>query len=128
MKPARFHPWLIVCCAVLIASFPQTAAAWTLCVNLTGSNGCYSKIQTAVNHASANVVINVEEGTYKEDVVIGIPLSLIGAGAGEPIIDATDLENGIFVDGFHHPGLNNATITGFTVKNAQFEGILVVSA
>jgi len=128
MKPARFHPWLIVCCAVLIASFPQTAAAWTLCVNLTGSNGCYSKIQTAVNHASANEVINVEEGIYKEDVVIGIPLSLIGAGAGESIIDATGLENGIFVDGFHHPGLNNVTITGFTVKNAQFEGILVVSA
>ena len=125
MKPARFHPWLIVCCAVLFAAFSQTAAAWTLCVNPTGSQGCYSKIQTAVNHASPNEVINVEDGTYKEDVVIGIPLSLIG---DESVIDATGLANGIFVDGFHHPGLHNVTISGFTVKNAQFEGILVVSA
>jgi pectin methylesterase-like acyl-CoA thioesterase len=128
MKPVRFHPWLIVCCAVLFATAPQTAAAWTICVNPAGSNGCYSKIQAAVNHASPNEVINVQDGTYKEDVVIGIPLSLIGAGAGESVIDATGLANGIFVDGFHHAGLNNVTIAGFTVKNAQFEGILVVSA
>ena len=77
MQPARFRPWLIICCAVLFAAFAQTAAAWTLCVNPTGSHGCYSKIQMAVNHASANEVINVEDGTYKEDVVIGIPLSVL---------------------------------------------------
>lgn len=69
-------------------------------------------------------MINVEDGTYK-DVVIGIPLSLIG---DESVIDATGLANGIFVDGFDHPGLHNVTVAGFTVKNAQFEGVLVVSA
>ena len=44
-------------------------------------------------------------GTYKEDAVIGKPLSLIGAGAGASIIDATGLANGIFVDGFDNAGL-----------------------
>ena len=32
------------------------------------------------------------------------------------------------MDGFHHPGLHNVTVAGFTVKNAQYEGVLVVNA
>ena len=44
------------------------------------------------------------------------------------IIDATGLAHGIFVDGFDHPGLKQVTITGLTVENALFEGVLVVSA
>jgi hypothetical protein len=32
------------------------------------------------------------------------------------------------VDGFDHPGLKQVTITGLTVENADFEGVLVVSA
>lgn len=128
MYLTRFRPLLAVCCVVLFAAFSQAAKASTLCVNPHGSHGCYSTIQAAVNHASPNEVIYVEHGTYTEDVVIGIPLSLIGAGADPSVIDATGLAHGIFVDGFDHPGLDNVTIAGFTVENAQFEGILVVSA
>ncbi len=90
--------------------------------------GCYGKIQFAVNAASNYDVIEVARGTYKEDVTIGKPLSLIGTGADPSVIDATGLPNGIFVDGFDYPGLNNVTVAGFTVKNALFEGVLVVSA
>lgn len=118
----------LVCCAVLIASSSQNAAAKTLCVNHHGSNGCYAKIASAVSAASAWDVINVWPGTYKEDVIIGMPLSLIGSGAESTIIDATGLANGIFVDGFDNAGLAHVTISGFTVKNAQWEGVLVVSA
>lgn len=128
MQVARFRPWRVVCCAVLFAAFSHTAAANTLCVNPAGSHGCYSKIQTAVNQASANDVIEVSAGTYKENVVIGIPLSLIGAGADPSVIDATGLAHGVFVDGLGNPGLHNVTVAGFTVKNALYEGILVVSA
>jgi hypothetical protein len=73
-------------------------------------------------------VINIWPGTYKEDVVIGIPLSLIGAGADESVIDATGLANGIYVDGLDHSGLHSVTISGLKVENALYEGILVVSA
>jgi parallel beta-helix repeat protein len=128
MSPPRCRPWLIVCCPVLFATFSLTAAAKTLCVKPGGSHGCYSTIQAAVNAASANDVIDVGAGTYKEAVIIGIPLSLIGAGADPSVIDATGLPNGILVDGFGHPGLRNVTIAGFTVENALFEGVLVVSA
>ncbi|HEX5234369.1 MAG TPA: right-handed parallel beta-helix repeat-containing protein [Silvibacterium sp.] len=97
-------------------------------MNPSGSNGCFSKIQTAVNNASRNDVINVSAGTYKEFVTIGKQISLIGAAGAAPVIDATGLPHGIFVDGFHNAGLADVTIAGFTVRNALFEGILVVSA
>jgi parallel beta-helix repeat protein len=128
MFPATLRNALFLCSAVLIAGSYQKASAATLCVNPAGSHGCYSTIGAAVAHASAMDVINVGPGTYKEDVVIGMPLSLIGAGAGASVIDATGLANGIFVDGFDNAGLSHVTIAGFTVKNANWEGVLVVSA
>lgn len=128
MHPAPFGRFLALCCAAVFAAFSQAAAGNTLCVNPTGSHPCYSKIQSAVNAASKNDVIKVAPGTYKEDVVIWKPLSLIGADGDRSIIDATGRANGIFVNGFDHPGLRNVTVAGFTVKNALFEGILVVSA
>lgn len=127
MHPARF-PWLMACCAVILASLSQSGAAATRCVNPEGSHGCFSSIQSAVNHASANDVIAVEKGTYSEEVTIGIPLSILGAGAEKSVIDATGLAHGVFVDGFDNHGLHNVTIAGFRVENALFEGILVVSA
>jgi hypothetical protein len=123
----RFVLSLLAGC-VLFAAFAQTTAAWTLCVNPAGSNVCYSKIQDAVNHASPNDVIEVGPGTYKEYVIIGKPVSIIGAGAESTFVDATNLAHGFFVDGFDHLGLKNVTLSGFTVENALFEGILVVSA
>jgi polygalacturonase len=121
--PKAFFP----CCAVLFAVTSQNAAAATLCVNASNAS-CYSTINAAVGHAHANDVINVAAGHYKEDVVIGIPLNLIGAGAGASVIDATGKPNGVFVDGYDHPGLTHVTVAGFTIKNAQFEGVLLVSA
>jgi parallel beta-helix repeat protein len=114
-------------CGALLAVFSQAAAAKTLCVNPAGSNGCYKTIQAAVNGASSNDVINVAAGTYKEDVVIGKPLSLLGAGAGVSIIDATNLANGILLDGLNNPGLNDVTVAGFSVKNALYEGVILLN-
>jgi parallel beta-helix repeat protein len=128
MQPTRLSRTLIVCCAVMFAAICQPAVAGTLCVNPAGSNNCFTSIQTAVNHAAPNDLIKVEAGTYKEEVTIGIPLAIVGAGAHSSIIDATGLAHGIFVDGFDHPGLKQVTITGLTVENALFEGVLVVSA
>jgi parallel beta-helix repeat protein len=92
-----------------------------------GHSHCYSTIGAAVTAASPGDVIKVGPGVYKEEVTIGKPLSLIGAGWDGSVIDATGLANGIFVDGIDTPGLADVTIAGFTVKNAQFEGVLVVS-
>jgi Right handed beta helix region len=118
---------VLPCCAVLFAVSSQNAAAATLCVNASNAS-CYSSIGAAVSHAHPNDVINVAAGHYKEQVVIGMPLNLIGAGAGRSVIDATGQPNGVFVDGYTHPGLTHVTLAGFTIKNAQFEGVLAVSA
>jgi parallel beta-helix repeat protein len=119
---------MVALSAMFLAGVSQLAAANTLCVNPSGSHGCYSKIQDAVNHASANDVINVAAGTYMEEVDIGIPLSLIGAGANKTFIDATNLGHAVFVDGYDNPGLNDVTVSGFTLENALYEGLLVVNA
>src|ERR1019366_1752199 len=97
MHPARLRPFLVACLAILLAALSQTAGASILCVNPSGSHSCYAKIQLAVNAASNNDVINVAPGIYYEGVIIGKPLSLIGAGAG------------------------------FTVQNALYEGVLVLN-
>src|ERR1700730_17789862 len=99
MHPSAHSPRLISCGLVLLAAFSQAVAAKTLCVNPTGSNGCYKTIQAAVNAASNDDVIKVAAGVYKEDVTIGKPLSLLGAGAEMSVIDASNLANGIVLDG-----------------------------
>src|ERR1700691_3768815 len=128
MQPTRLSRTLIVCSAVVVVAICQTAVAGTLCVNPAASHNCFKTIQAAVNQASVNDLIQVEAGTYNEEVTIGLPVAITGAGPSASIINATGLAHGIFVDGFDHPGLRQVTITGLTVKNADFEGILVVSA
>lgn len=127
MSATRLGPFLVTCCAVLFAISSQIAAAANLCVNPANS-ACYKTISLAVSHAAPYDVINVWPGTYKEDVIIGIPVSILGAGANKSVIDATGFPDGVFVDGYDHAGLGHVTLDGFTVENAQFEGVLVVSA
>jgi parallel beta-helix repeat protein len=119
---------LIALSAALLAGVCQTAVAATLCVNPGGTKGCFSTIGAAVAAASPNDTIEVSQGTYKEDVVIGKALSLVGAGRDNTIIDATGLSNGIYIDGLDNPGLSNVVVAGFTVESANFEGILITNA
>src|SRR3954471_20670366 len=114
--------------AVLVA-VPATAAdAATLCVNPAGSNGCKTTISAAVAAAAAGDVIRIGKGVYHETVTVTKPLSLIGEGPEQSIIDATHLLNGVNVDGFNHAGLAHVIVTGLTVRNANAQGILVTNA
>ena len=124
--------------AVLIAGMCQSGAAWTattLCVNPGGTSGCYPTIGAAVEWARMDYLqnkvidtINVAAGIYTEDVMITTPLSLVGAGRGQSIINAMGLANGIYVDGIDNPGPEQGCGDGFTIENANFEGILVTNA
>jgi parallel beta-helix repeat protein len=99
-----------------------------LCVDASGNGGCSTTIAAAVAAAAPNDVIRVASGTYHEDVVIGKPLSLLGQSPENTIIDATNLLNGINVDGFNHAGLAHVIVSGFTVQNANAQGIVVTNA
>jgi parallel beta-helix repeat protein len=114
--------------AIAIGGMFQSAAAATLCVNPSGTNGCYSHIQAAVDAASVGDTIQVASGTYRESVTIGKSLSLLGANASSTIIDATGLPTGINVDGLDNAGLANVVISGFTIENAKYEAIVVTNA
>jgi parallel beta-helix repeat protein len=110
------------------ASVLAASAHAAICVNPHGTLGCYSTISAAVAAAPAGATIGVAAGTYSEDVVITKPVSLVGAKQAKTIINAKGLANGIYIDGFDNPGLADVVITGFTVENAKFEGILVQNA
>ncbi|MGH9591004.1 MAG: DUF1565 domain-containing protein, partial [Terracidiphilus sp.] len=114
----------LTCCGALVAN------AATLCVNRRGTSGCKTTITAAVSAASPGDTILVAPGIYPEDVIIKQSVSLIGSNRAT-VIDASGLPNGIFIDGMASSpkaGVSNVVISGITVRNANFEGILVASA
>lgn len=119
----RSHPSTLLLALAPLLALP--AAAATLCASAAGSPGCYPTISAAIAAASPGDVINVGPGIYPEAVTITKPLSL---NADRAVIDATGLPRAIFVDGLDAPGLSGVHISGFTAKNADFEGILVLNA
>jgi nitrous oxidase accessory protein NosD len=118
-------------CAVLLLGLGSTAFAATLCVSPGGKHSCYPTISAAVTAASPGDVIAVYPGTYREQVNIAKPLSLISKKQSAAIIDATGKANGIFIDGMGaapNAGVTDVVVSGFTIRNADFEGILIANA
>ena len=112
----------VVLCAGLVAAFAKPAGATTWCVNPGGKHGCLATIGAAVSAAAANDTINVAPGTYKEDVIIGKPLSLVGANPNGTIIDAPGLSNGVYIDGLDNSGLSNVVVIGIYGGERQLRG------
>jgi len=106
----------------------RPSAAATICVNPAGTGGCEASIGAAVTRATAGDTIEVAAGTYAEAVTIAKSLSLIGADPTTTIINARGLGAGIYVDGIDPPHLSGVVISGFTVENSNYEGILVANA
>jgi parallel beta-helix repeat protein len=79
-------------------------------------NANFTSIGAAVAAAPAGATVVVCPGTYQEDVLVNKALSLLGRDA---TIDATGLENAIQVVA------SDVRIDGFTVENANGEGVLV---
>jgi nitrous oxidase accessory protein NosD len=119
---------LLITLGTTLVGTSQSAAAATLCVNPGGTGGCFSKITDAVAAAKQHDVIRVAAGTYAEDVVIGKPLSLVGANPNTTIIDAPSLSNALYVNGLDNAKVSGVVVQGFTAENANFEGILITNA
>jgi nitrous oxidase accessory protein len=80
----------------------------------------YSTIQAAVEKAEQNDTVIVEDGTYRENIVINRPLKLISRnGYEKTVIEArTEVEDVIKV-----VEVDGMTIIGFTVKGTTQSGI-----
>lgn len=130
-KRSCFRIFLMALGVVLYAGMCRPAMAEApLCVNTTGTSGCYSTIQMAVAAAKPSDTILVSPGTYNlnQPITISHSLTLIGANPATTIINATGQSNGIYVDGHDNPGLSGVVVSGFTVENAGLEGILVTNS
>jgi parallel beta-helix repeat protein len=117
--------------ALLSIAASGIATAATLCVNPSGKFGCKSTISAAVAAAAPGDTILVTQGTYKEQVTITQSVSLVGLGFTKPVIDAKGLANGIFINGMAaapNAGVANVVVSGFKIRNANFEGILIANA
>jgi nitrous oxidase accessory protein NosD len=118
---------LIAGCVLSVLVIAASAQAATECVNPHNTPACYSTISDAVNAAGPGDTVKVAAGIYKEEVIVKSSVSLVGEGPHRTIIDATGLPNAIYINNGTTP-VNNVVVSGFTLENANFEGILVNGA
>ena len=114
-----------------LITLSQAASAATWCVNTGGTAGCKSTINAAVTAAAPGDTIQVAAGTYREDVWITKSVYLVGSGYATTTLEARGKANGFFIDGTATApvaGVRAVSISGFTVRDANYEGILAASA
>jgi len=124
----------LIALPIMAVAIAASANAAVLCVKAVGTPprglarkiGCsmtvYMTIGTAVAAASPGDTVFVFGGTYDETVTVDSSLtglSILGQNAKTTKIDATGFDNGIFDQA------SGVTISGFTIQDAQHEGILV---
>jgi hypothetical protein len=81
---------------VEIEAFSCTPAT-IRCVNPGGEDGCFSSIQTAINASNPGDVINVDSGTYSENLTLSKRLILRGAFAGRLACGRNEDESNVTV-------------------------------
>ncbi len=136
-------PWFIdPLDATQVIAYQSDCTGWVVPAGFAGGV-CHvsaTPVQDAINAAPAGATVNLEAGTFVEQVVINKDLTLQGAGAGTSIIQAPNSLAVNFNNGNDNRGViyvNNAdvTIDGLTVDgdgngngNYRFMGIIYHNA
>lgn len=124
---------------VLLASTRVSLAA-TLCVNPTGTGGCYSSINAAIAAAATGDTVSVMPGTYFENVSVNKLLFLLGSNHADTKVLAATGDAIVFVAGSSGSKLSrfaieadgngvysnaavDITIENCAMKNCGVEGI-----
>jgi pectin methylesterase-like acyl-CoA thioesterase len=94
-----------------VVSRPAATTTPTLTVTMAAISAIGAAVSTA---SQRNDMIQVAHGTYKEEVLMGKPQSLIGQHTENGIIDATGRSNGIDIYGIDNAGLANVVVTKFS--------------
>ncbi len=106
-------------------SLASAAPAATRCVNRTGSGGCYSAIQSAVNAALPGDTILIQAGTYYQSVsvpadktgvkIIGVSKATVILDPGAPLGD-----NGITINA------SRVEVASLTIRNGASSAVCVL--
>jgi len=80
--------------------------------------GNYSRIQEAINASSEGDTVFVYSGTYKENIVINHPISLIGENKHTTIIDGMAHDEVVYIKN----NVNGVKIQQFTIHNCSKAG------
>jgi len=113
--------------AVIVPASPAQAA--TLCVNPSGTGGCYSSIQAAIdaaNPAGGDTIV-VAAGTYNENVIVSVAnLTLRGANEGKSAgaNPETRGSESIIIGGITIQ-FNDVVIDGFRIDSTGSSGIYI---
>ena len=107
--------------ALLFLESGRAARAATLCVNPSGTNGCYSSIQAAIDAASPGDTISIAAGQYTANTPIAITKTLTLQGMGPSTI--INLLNRNYIDIFDTNGAT--TLSNLAVQMMPQTGILV---
>src|ERR1700687_4762854 len=126
--------------AMLLMGLRGYASAATICVNPGGTKGCQSSIQAAINSVNSTPsTIVIQPGTYSAacgaaacsvasilanapntSKLIGLSLKCRAGDGKSVILDASHLDHAVYVS-----GVDQVSIEGCVVKNADREGILI---
>ena len=102
----------LICTTALITAFSfQKAAASphaTRCVNETGTGGCYTSIQAAINDSSAGDQVIIYSGTYTEHITMKQGVSVTGSGSANTIIAGNNADDNSIVS--FTPGIDSSTV------------------
>jgi nitrous oxidase accessory protein len=111
---------IILLSTILIIVEADSANATEIIVDDSGKEE-YTSIQEAIDNASAGDTVRVFEGIYSENIVIGIPISLIGNGSEVTNIIADEAKDVINVSS------EGISLSGFSVSGGgRFDaGILI---
>lgn len=114
--------------AVILAGFVATSIflqaispAHAATLNVCPSGCAYNNIQAAVTAAAPHDTISIEAGIYTvTQILVSKPLTIIGAGEGQTIIDAGLTSGGYSQDGtirIHTNRDGAVNLSGFTLRN-----------
>jgi parallel beta-helix repeat protein len=111
----------IVCVDVII-DITSTVRGNVLYVNTTGTGGAYTSIQDAIDNANDGDIIYVYNGSYYENVEVDKTINLIGESKENTVIDGSGSGDVVNIT------VNWVNITGFTITNGDYYGIILFSS
>jgi hypothetical protein len=129
-RSIRFQCHSLIFAAIAIGSlitfadgtaFAKKIAPLSLCVNHSGSGGCSTTIQGAVDMVptggSAIITIAASVTPYAEDVTVSdITVSFVGGGAGMTVVDGTNASG---IPTFLFENNSNGELHGMTIQNGD---------